>query len=938
MQKYIFSVMKKSYFCGLKYNMRKLDFLLAFLLSVTALTFCSAQVDTAFWFAVPKLTSEHAHTPITLVVSTFGEPATVTVTKAYSGTQVGNTLNVAANSSSTLTLVSNSSGLSGFECNHNATVNNGLYIHSTAKINAYVAVCQNNSEIYALKGGNGLGTQFFVTTQFQYANGNGSGTGAYSQAKNTVEIIGTENNTTVTITPSKACVGHAANTPFTVTLQRGQVYTLAASSQAAANHLAGTTITSDKPIAVDVSDDSVTPYCTETSDNGNGSADLVADQLVPESMAGGQYIVVPSPSNVSNNAPTASGSGNYYLDYAFVFALENNTDVAIYSGNPNNPTITNYTMNRGDKQKFHFADQNPIFVYATHFDENTGVITEAPVFVFQITGAGKEFGGTQLPHISCTGSTAVGYRPLQSANDHTKQLYLTLLCDSSCTTGFQINGNANIITANDWHSIPYSPFRYCRKNVSSNYSPTYNNMVTFRVTNSIGKFHMGVFDINGSYDDCSISYFSSYTSESSIKFSPEITFNDYCEGDTIIFGFDSVDATVYRIMGPNLDLTQEPFLRTGVLPEHSGWYTVVAHDSRNCKLEAMYDSVEITVHPSVYETVYDTICPGVGYTGYGFTVPPASTEEIGTFYDTLLLQTVEMGCDSFLILDLTIRDIVNRETVYDTVCPGHDYTGFGGLFHFPADSTAVPHILTDSVHLTPVGYGCDSVLTLVLTVRDSVFGEFSHTACNQYTWNGHTYVESGDYQQTLTDAHGCDSLVTMHLEILEPEVDIVTSGEDFCEHGEIVLNAISDYEEYIWNTGDTTSFISVTQPGLYTVTVTQGNCQAFDHYTVPACDFTIILPNAITPSKSDGLNDCLYLPEYVHRFLTEFSIEIYNRWGSLVYWNNDMNFRWCGEMGNRPEDVEAGSHVINGQVYVWIVRVRNLDGKQFIYKGSITVL
>ena len=297
-----------------------------------------------------------------------------------------------------------------------------------------------------------------------------------------------------------------------------------------------------------------------------------------------------------------------------------------------------------------------------------------------------------------------------------------------------------------------------------------------------------------------------------------------------------------------------------------------------------------------------------------------------------------MGCDSFLILDLTVRDIVNRETVFDTVCPGHSYTGFGGLFHFPADSTAIPHLLTDSVHLTPVGFGCDSVLTLQLTVRDSVFGEFSHIACNQYTWNGHTYVESGDYTQTLTDAHGCDSIVTMHLEILEPAVEIETSGDDFCEYGEIVLNAVTDYNEYIWNTGDTTSFLQVTQPGLYTVTVTQGDCQASDNYYIDACDFTIILPNAITPSKSDGLNDCLTLPGYVHRFLSEFSIEIYNRWGSLVYYNNDMNFQWCGESGNRPEDIENNRHVINGQVYVWIVRVRNLDGKPFVYKGTITVL
>ena len=76
----------------------------------------------------------------------------------------------------------------------------------------------------------------------------------------------------------------------------------------------------------------------------------------------------------------------------------------------------------------------------------------------------------------------------------------------------------------------------------------------------------------------------------------------------------------------------------------------------------------------------------------------------------------------------------------------------------------------------------------------------------------------------------------------------------------------------------------------------------------------------------------------MHRFLSEFSIEIFNRWGSLVYYNNDMNFQWCGESGNRPEDIENNRHVINGQVYVWIVRVRNLDGKPFVYKGTITVL
>ena len=110
------------------------------------------------------------------------------------------------------------------------------------------------------------------------------------------------------------------------------------------------------------------------------------------------------------------------------------------------------------------------------------------------------------------------------------------------------------------------------------------------------------------------------------------------------------------------------------------------------------------------------------------------------------------------------------------------------------------------------------------------------------------------------------------------------------------------------------------------MTVTGGECQASDHYTVPSCEFNIFMPNTITPSRSDGLNDYLFLPEYVHRFLTDFEIEIYNRWGEMIYWTNDMNFKWAGEEAN----------ITN--TYIWIIRVSNLDGKSFVYKGTVTVL
>ncbi len=816
-----------------------------------------SQVDTAFWFAVPKLAHGHPGHPIKLCVSTLDSPATVTVTKPAAGNTTIANFTVPANSSYSHTLVSDEAGLTGFECDYNTPVNYGLYIHSTAKVNAYIAVQNNNSEIYALKGNNALGTQFFIPMQYQYENASYNG-----QARNSVQIIATENNTTVTIIPSVALyqdASHPANTPFNVTLNKGQVYNIASSTQTATGHMAGTVISSDKPIVVDVSDDSATP-------NGSNQ-DLVADQIVPEELAGSEYIVIPSPSAANN---TISGSG--LSDYAFIFALEDNTKVTVYYNNGTLQSQSFENLMRGDKRSFHFPNNNPAFIWGRQENED-GTTTPKPIFVFQVTGAGNELGGTQLPHVYCTGSTSAAYMPLAhpQGSSHVKHLFLTLICKEEYTTGFQINGVASI-AASEWQTVPGHTMRYCRKDISSMATQS-----SIRVTNSLGKFHMGVIDYHqpGGYDDCSISYFSSYTSGSSIAWNPIVTHSDYCQGDTIIFDFDSVDASITRILGPNnYEINSEPFQLADVTPANSGWYTVVADDSRGCVLEPMLDSIEIMIHPSVEEIIRDTICPGVSYIQNGFDIP--------------------------------------------------------------IDSTAVPHTIVDTVVMQTVELGCDSLLILHLKVRDSVFGEFSKKACNQYTWNGQTYRTSGDYNQTLTDVNGCDSLVTLHLEIEEPSVEIVPSGDDFCEFGELVLTAVSDYDEYLWSTGDTTQFISVTTPQtLYTVTVTQGECQASAKYETPDCPLNIFIPSCITPSLQDGKNDYLCLPEYVHRFISDFDIEIYNRWGEMVFKSNDVNFRWYGNLDGNGK----GTRVHVSDVYAYVIHYSRIgEGKMYVKKGTVTVL
>ena len=74
--------------------------------------------------------------------------------------------------------------------------------------------------------------------------------------------------------------------------------------------------------------------------------------------------------------------------------------------------------------------------------------------------------------------------------------------------------------------------------------------------------------------------------------------------------------------------------------------------------------------------------------------------------------------------------------------------------------------------------GCDSIVTLYLTVNKSVTNEISITACDHYTWtNGVTYTTSGIYYDSLHTIHGCDSIEVLTLTILPEavtEVDTLT--------------------------------------------------------------------------------------------------------------------------------------------------------------------
>ena len=80
-------------------------------------------------------------------------------------------------------------------------------------------------------------------------------------------------------------------------------------------------------------------------------------------------------------------------------------------------------------------------------------------------------------------------------------------------------------------------------------------------------------------------------------------------------------------------------------------------------------------------------------------------------------------------------------------------------------------------------YGEDIVFTTLCGPATNT--SFTQSACESFTWNDSTYYESGNYTQQLTNMIGCDSIVTLHLTILHGTHNAVTETacDTFGWHG-----------------------------------------------------------------------------------------------------------------------------------------------------------
>ncbi len=162
-------------------------------------------------------------------------------------------------------------------------------------------------------------------------------------------------------------------------------------------------------------------------------------------------------------------------------------------------------------------------------------------------------------------------------------------------------------------------------------------------------------------------------------------------------------------------------------------------------------------------TINETACDS-------YSSPAGNTyTSTGTYVDVI---TNAGGCDSTITINLTIN---NSTTGTDVITACDSYTWIDGNTYNASNNSAT-HTLTNSV-------GCDSVVTLNLTINNSTTGTDIITACDSYTWiDGNTYNASNNsVTHTLTNSVGCDSVVTLNLTINHSTTgtDIITACDSY---------------------------------------------------------------------------------------------------------------------------------------------------------------
>jgi gliding motility-associated-like protein len=274
----------------------------------------------------------------------------------------------------------------------------------------------------------------------------------------------------------------------------------------------------------------------------------------------------------------------------------------------------------------------------------------------------------------------------------------------------------------------------------------------------------------------------------------------------------------------------------------------------------------------------------------------------------------------------------------------------GGCISEPSNINVVIEPMPISNFIPDLNSGCVPLKVAFQNLSETTSGQLT------YLWdlgNGTTsqtinptyvYSEAGTYTVKLrvTNASGCSDTYTVNglirvlpkaraefsvypweIDIIDPEIELTSFATDASEG------------YYLISTGDTVDGLNGTftfdKEGDYTITqVATNEFGCADTLTKPLrvnLGFRLYFPSSFSPNN-DGIND-LFKP--FGEGYDEFEIQIYNRWGELIYKSFDINNGWDGT-------TRLSNKFVDSSVYFYKAFATDEKGKKHEFKGWVTLL
>lgn len=328
-------------------------------------------------------------------------------------------------------------------------------------------------------------------------------------------------------------------------------------------------------------------------------------------------------------------------------------------------------------------------------------------------------------------------------------------------------------------------------------------------------------------------------------------------------------------------------------------------------------NLSLTVLPHARITLTEEICNGTS-----FTVGNSSYNSDGQSMDTLMASN---GCDSIITLNLTILPTPTTNLT-ESICDGDTFTV--GTSDYTTTGNYQDVLIASN--------GCDSTVNLFLTVLDLSFTDLTEQICQgEHFFVGNSdYTTSGNYADTLLAANGCDSIIRLDL-LVTPIYDqtITTSICDGATYqvGSSSYSATGNYQDILTTADGCDSIVNLnlTVTNFYEIPLEVDICEG-ETYTVGSETFDAEGDYQIPFIATDGCDSFVNLALTILPILSSDLTEVICE--GAIFELNGTSYDSAGDYQQTVEATTGCDSILN--ITIVVNPVYNIDISEVICEGE----